>query len=41
MQLRLPSEVKLVRGAKYFVWVSAVLEAGKTAKSNVISFRIK
>jgi hypothetical protein len=41
MQLRLPPEVKLVRGAKYFVWVSAVLGEGKTAKSNLISFRTK
>jgi hypothetical protein len=40
-QLRLPSELKLSRGTKYFVWISAVLEEGKTAKSDVISFRTR
>ena len=40
-ELRLPRDTKLEQGAKYFVWVNAMLDEGRSAKSSVISFRAK
>jgi hypothetical protein len=38
--LGIGNDVQLEAGAKYFVSVRAYLRQGKTAKSNIVSFRI-
>jgi len=39
-RLRLPDEVPLASGAKYYVSVRAYLREGKTAKSGFVSFHV-
>ena len=39
-RLRLPDDVSLVSGAKYYVSVRAYLREGKTAKSGFVSFHV-
>jgi len=40
-RLTLSADVPLVSGSKYFVWVRAHFREGKTAKSEVVSFRVR
>ncbi len=39
-RVRLPAEIELDDGAKYFVWVRAYLPEGKTIKSSTVGFRV-
>ena len=39
-QLKLPAQVKLTAGSKYFVRVTANMPQGNTIKSSVVGFRI-
>lgn len=39
-QIRLPRDVSLVPGNKYFVWILAHLPDGRTVKSRAIAFRL-
>jgi len=38
-QARLPEDVQLAAGEKYFVWVRAHLPEGKTVQSKVVGFK--
>jgi len=40
-EIRLPAEVHLDPGEKYFVWILARLPEGKTVKSPAIAFQVQ
>ena len=38
---RLPADVRLIAGRKYFVWIRAYMPEGKTVKSSAVGFEVR